>query len=225
MFVRFRHQGRRLQPSLMQTRRVDGKVRSEHIASLGSVDVDVSVRERLAFWAKLPGRLARLANRVGVDEHGKIYGALHDRIPMVTPEEQGAVQEENFKDDERFWEALRDSGAGIVEGHKELFAKAEKTIAEHAPRVEEAGENVQAARDRLERLKRGESVSGGLGKRLDFEAELKAAGFTTRQLRRMRLLGSLTKAEFEQMLAAVHFADATSKAAERETRRIIRARR
>jgi hypothetical protein len=89
----------------------------------------------------------------------------------------------------------------------------------------EAGENVQAARDRLERLKRGESVSGGLGKRLDFEAELKAAGFTTRQLRRMRLLGSLTKAEFEQMLAAVHFADATSKAAERETRRIIRARR
>jgi hypothetical protein len=64
-----------------------------------------------------------------------------------------------------------------------------------------------------------------LGKRLDFEAELKAAGFTTRQLRRMRLLGSLTKAEFEQMLAAVHFADATSKAAERESRRIIRARR
>jgi hypothetical protein len=52
MFVRFRHQGRRLQPSLMQTRRVDGKVRSEHIASLGSVDVDVSVRERLAFWAQ-----------------------------------------------------------------------------------------------------------------------------------------------------------------------------
>jgi hypothetical protein len=41
----------------------------------------------------------------------------------------------------------------------------------------------------------------------------------------MRLLGSLTKAEFEQMLAMAHFADATSKAAERESRRIIRARR
>ena len=225
MFVRFRHQGRRLQPSLMQTRRVDGKARSEHIASLGSVDVDVSVRERLAFWAKLPGRLDRLANRVGVDEHGKIYGALHARIPMVTPDEQRTVQEENVNDDERFWEALRDSGAGIVEGHKELIAKAEKTIAEHAPRVEEAGENVQAARDRLECLKRGESVSGGLGKRLDFEAELKAAGFTTRQLRSMRLLGSLTKAEFEQMLAMVRAADLMDKAAEREARRIIRARR
>ena len=55
----------------MQTRRVDGKVRSEHIASLGSVDADVSVRARIAFWAKLPERLARLANRVGPDEHGK----------------------------------------------------------------------------------------------------------------------------------------------------------
>jgi hypothetical protein len=102
MFVRFRHQGRRLQPSLMQTRRVDGKVRSEHIASLGSVDADLSLRERLAFWAKLPGRLDRLGNRVGAHEHAKIYGALHDRIPMVTAEEQCAVQEENFKDDERF---------------------------------------------------------------------------------------------------------------------------
>ena len=86
----------------MQTRRVDGKVRSEHIASLGSVDADVSVRERIAFWAKLPGRLDRLGNRVAAAEHGKIYGALHARIPMVTPDEQRAVQEGNFKDDERF---------------------------------------------------------------------------------------------------------------------------
>jgi hypothetical protein len=225
MFVRFQQQGRRLQPSLMQTRRVDGKVRSEHIASLGSVDADVSVRARIAFWAKLPERLARLANRVGPDEHGKIYGALHARIPMVTVEEQRAVQQENAKDDERFWETLRDSGAGIVEGHKELIASAEAKIANAAPTLVEAEENVKTAKDRLERLKRGETVSGGLGKRLDFEAELKAAGFTTRQLRSMRLLGSLTKAEFEQMLVAVHFADATSKAAERETRRIIRARR
>jgi hypothetical protein len=41
----------------------------------------------------------------------------------------------------------------------------------------------------------------------------------------LSFVGSLTKAEFEQMLAAVHFADATSKAAERESRRILRARR
>jgi hypothetical protein len=71
MFVRFRQQGRRLQASLMQTQRVSGKMQSEHIASLGSVDAEVSVRERLAFWAKLPERLARLANRVGPDDQAR----------------------------------------------------------------------------------------------------------------------------------------------------------
>src|SRR5271168_4394294 len=106
MFVRFRQQGRRLQPSLMQTRRVCGKICNEHIASLGSVDADVSIRERLAFWAKLSERLAR----VGADDHAKIYGALHARIPMVTPDEQQALQEANAKGDEQLWEAMRDMG-------------------------------------------------------------------------------------------------------------------
>ena len=102
MFVRFRQQGRRLQASLMQTRRVSGKMQTEHIASLGSIDAEVSVRERLAFWAKLPERLARLGNRVGPDDQAKVYAALHARIPMVTPDEQRAIQEANAEGDERF---------------------------------------------------------------------------------------------------------------------------
>ena len=95
MFVRFRRQRWRLQASLTQTRRVAGKKQSEHISSLGSVDAAVSVRERIAFWANLPERLARLGNRVGADEHGKIIGALHARIPMVTIEDLLSVQEES----------------------------------------------------------------------------------------------------------------------------------
>jgi hypothetical protein len=228
MFVRFRHQGRRLQPSLMQTRRHDGKVRSEHIASLGSVDADVSVRERLAFWAALPGRLDRLGNRVGPDEHGKIYGALHARIPMVTPQEQRAVQEENAKDDERFWDAMRDIGASSVEGHKALIARAETKIAEETPRVADAAEKVEAAKSRLEKLRRGESVSGGLGKKFDVVAAMKAAGWTPSMLRRSRLLASLTAAEFESLLEPTRMhqrIDVADKAFEREARRVIRARR
>ncbi len=85
---------------------------------------------------------------------------------MVTAEEQGAVQEENFKDDERFWETMRDMGAASVEEHKALIARAETKIAEETPRVADADEKVEAAKSRLEKLKRGESVSGGLGKKI-----------------------------------------------------------
>ena len=81
MFVRFRQHGRRLQASLMHTRRVAGKMQSEHIASLGSVDADVSVRERLAFWIEIEERLARLGNRVGPDDRDKIIAALAPVFP------------------------------------------------------------------------------------------------------------------------------------------------
>jgi hypothetical protein len=64
MFVRFRQSRNRLQASLIETRRDGRKVRHEHIASFGAVDVPPSIRERLAFWAKLPQRLDRLTNRI-----------------------------------------------------------------------------------------------------------------------------------------------------------------
>jgi hypothetical protein len=89
VFVRFQRQGARLTARLIQARRASGRVQSEYIGALGSVDAAVSVLERLAFWAKLPERLARLGNRVGPDEHGRIYAALHARIPMVTADEPG----------------------------------------------------------------------------------------------------------------------------------------
>jgi|SRR5262244_2412646 len=46
MFVRFRDAGRRLQVSLVETRRADGKVRHEHIASLGSIVMPTTVLSR-----------------------------------------------------------------------------------------------------------------------------------------------------------------------------------
>ena len=112
---------------------------------------------------------------------GQFYEALHARIPMVTPDEQRAIQEENAKDDERLWGALRDMNAASVDEHKQLIAKAEAKVAEHGRSAAEAAEKANAAQNRLERLKRGESVAGGFGKPLtreDCEAALKAAGMT-----------------------------------------------
>src|ERR1700722_11965000 len=129
MHVRFRPQGHRLQASLVQGRRADGKVHAEHIGALGSVGAEVSLRSRVAFWAKIHDRLAALGNRLGADEHAKILGALHGRIPMVTPEDIRAVQEESFADDERFWDTMRDLNASHIEGLKGHIALAESKIA------------------------------------------------------------------------------------------------
>jgi hypothetical protein len=107
MFVRFRKQGDRLQASLMETTRVAGKVRSEHIASLGSVDAGLSRRERVAFWQKLPDQIAWLGNRVLPDEHETIQDALRARIPISADEvlyELAAVEDEKVAKDQRFWE-------------------------------------------------------------------------------------------------------------------------
>jgi hypothetical protein len=47
MFVRFRQAKSRLQASLIQTRRADGRVRHEHFAMLGTFDAPASVGGRL----------------------------------------------------------------------------------------------------------------------------------------------------------------------------------
>jgi hypothetical protein len=58
MFVRFRRQGRRLNVSLIETRRVAGKVVTEHVGALGSVDAAVSTRERPPFGRSCRGASA-----------------------------------------------------------------------------------------------------------------------------------------------------------------------
>ena len=91
MFVRFRQTRTRLQVSLIQTRRIDGRVRHEHIAGLGSVETPLSVADRLLFWRRLHERLAKLGNRIDAALQDKILGEIHARIPMVTVEEQQAL--------------------------------------------------------------------------------------------------------------------------------------
>ena len=169
-------------------------------------------------------RLAALGNRVGADEHQKILEALHGRIPMVTVDEIRAVQDESFKDDERFWDTLHGLNASHIEGLKGHIALAESKIAAMEPEAARAAEKVEAARIKREKLKAGEAVAGGLGKPPDLIGILKAAGWTPRDFRRAKLQWSLSNAEFETALANMNAAEAADRAFEREARRLIRAR-
>jgi hypothetical protein len=196
-----------------------------HVGALGSVDADLSVRERLAFWAKLPQRLDALGNRVAADQYPKLYAALHARIAIVTPDEQRAAQEEYFADEAQISETMRDMAEGSIAGHKRVIAKAESAIAKAQPAAETFAADAAEARDRLDKLKRGESVSGGLGKRPDPLGMFKAAGWTPREIKRAGRLATLTEEEFETLRKRIDLAtNAADEAIDREARRLIRER-
>jgi len=60
MFARFRPSPYRLQVSIVETRRVGGKVRHQHIASLGSIETPLTVANRICLLAR-GGRTPRQA--------------------------------------------------------------------------------------------------------------------------------------------------------------------
>jgi hypothetical protein len=92
MLVRFRQTNAGLQCSLVETRRIDGAVRYEQVASLGSIPTSPSVSDRIAFWRRVYETLTELASRIDADTQGKVIGAVHSRIPIVTPNEQRALR-------------------------------------------------------------------------------------------------------------------------------------
>ena len=155
MFVRFRQSNSRLQVSLIATHRVDGKVRHEHIAGLGSISLTLTVFERFEFWQRLHERLARLSNRVDAGNQAKLLGDVHARIPMVTPDEQRALQRENAEADAGFWEFMQQYNDELASGYKHLSATTHKAIASAEAGAQNASENATAAQARLRALERG----------------------------------------------------------------------
>jgi len=75
---------------IFESRRENGKVRHEHLASLGSIETPLSVATRIEFWRRLHERLDQLSNRLDAETRGKVMDAVHARVPMVTPDEQRA---------------------------------------------------------------------------------------------------------------------------------------
>jgi hypothetical protein len=224
MFVRFRESGYRLQASLIETRRVGGKVRHEHIASLGSIVMPQTVGDRIAFWNRLHERLAKLSNRVDAETQGKILGAIHAKVPMVTADEQRALQLANAQADLKFWESLGGMHASTVEGHKGMIACAEQKVAESEAERATAAEKVARAKDRIARIERGDDVAGGLGKPMtyeDCEAILLDAGMTKRDIKDAQLFASLPEEILPEIVKVE--VEASQRAGRAATRRAVRA--
>jgi hypothetical protein len=195
MFVRFRQNGRRQQVSLLETRRADGRVRNEHVASLGSVVVPQTVEARLVFWQRLHERLTKLSNRIDAATQGKILTDIHARIPMVTPVEQRDLQLRNAQADEQLWTTIGSMFEANVADLKEHADLTERKIVDAKPQITNADAKAATARDRVARLKKGETVSGGFGKPRTLEDMIAALGMSKRELRRCRAVAELCQSE------------------------------
>jgi hypothetical protein len=91
MFVLFRETPYGLAMSLVETRRENGKVRHEHVASLGSIETPLTAAGRVEFWRQLHERLAELSDRLDGEMQGNVLGAVHARVPMPSGDEQRAL--------------------------------------------------------------------------------------------------------------------------------------
>jgi hypothetical protein len=222
MFVRFRESTHRIQVSLIETRRFGGKVHHEHIASLGSIAKKPSIADRIVFWQRLFDRLERLANRVDAEKQTKILGEVHAKVPMVVADEQQSLKIENAQADERLWSSLRDMHEGLAADHETLAADAERKIRENRAAAQNAARNADEARQRVERLKRGEDVPGGFSPPPDFERLLRDAGLTGRDITHMRLMAALPQEAVPAIArAAVKAMDREHRAAARRYARAL----
>jgi hypothetical protein len=130
----------RVQVSLIENRREDGRVRQEHIADLGSVDgcllpefwkdIDpaiagkikaedwdlCSTKARIAFWDGAKPRLERLSNRL---DPKAIRMIVHQRIPWPMQTERDLAE---ARSDFRFWHGMQDADVKMIEANEKAIA-------------------------------------------------------------------------------------------------------
>jgi hypothetical protein len=92
MFIRWQRRYRekdgnnRWTAILAESRRVNGKPRQHHIATLGSITLPIAYRpvgdvdDRCAFWERASARLDRLGNQVSAADREHVEASLEDRV-------------------------------------------------------------------------------------------------------------------------------------------------
>ena len=156
----------RLLVSLVATKRVERKVRQEHVADLGAIDrhflpdfysgVDASIAKairnndwsiamRLDFWNCLDRRLAQLSNRIDAGEADKIRAAIEIRVPKPTNAEIEQMEIGG-------WERLLGGWQGLVADQQKAIAQAEAEIANSRKAIAGAQSVIDTIAEKLRTL-------------------------------------------------------------------------
>lgn len=163
----------RLNVSLVENSRATGKVKQEHIASLGSIEgawlwefyadagphvaAAVTVADwpgkgaahRAYFWECVEDRLSRLVNRLGADDVTVIRAAIHKRIPRPSQEEKRAIELAKLQDNYKTWKDLNDMQQKWITAEGKHIERAKARIKELESDAAESATGAMAAASRL----------------------------------------------------------------------------
>ena len=182
--------------SLAESRRRDGKVRQEHVADLGSINLlDVSAEDRVAFWRKLHERMSRLGNRIDPAKLGAILAAINARVPMATVDELPAVRVKQAQRSLRQWRLHLEGCQEQVALHQQLKAVIEGKIDQWTKEAARAQANVETSHAAL--LDPAKPMPPSLSI-AEINRILREAGITKPKAHRMRKLAAMSDEEFEQ---------------------------
>ena len=144
----------RLKVVLVENKRVNGKVKQETIAVLGSIEATLlpefwdgisqeranelkaedwerrSIMERTAFWKGANHRLKQLANRLGPDLK-RIRMAAHARVPYPMEPERKKLELLEAKADFDLARSQLESSKKTIPISKRLVKRAQETLAEN----------------------------------------------------------------------------------------------
>ena len=135
---------------LVENKRVNGKVRQETIAVLGSIEATLladfwegsapglkaedwelqSLRGRTAFWLKANRKLKQLANRLG-PEAKPIRMAAHARVPWPMEAEREKLELLEARAELDFWGGMKEATTRIIASHKVVISNAQEKLAEN----------------------------------------------------------------------------------------------
>jgi len=134
------HKRHRLEVSIVETRREDGKVKQKHVASLGSI-ADDTIEARGIFWQECEARLARLANRLGPDLD-RLREAIAGRIPPPTDADRALLTAWE-------WDRLE----GMWDGHAQGKARESSRWNELAKQIRREATEAEAMTLRAKKLR------------------------------------------------------------------------
>jgi hypothetical protein len=175
---------------------------------------------RFTQWLQ-PTIQKRIISRV-LESRQRPKPPLFFEVFSIFPVLRRILQEETAKAGEKFWSGLRDMHAEKVEGTKGLITTAERDIAARQAAIAEADVKTAAAKERLDRLARGESVASGFGKPMTLADVIKATGWTASDVRRALLTHAISEAGgFEMLMTEI---GRSQERAEQSARRAVAAR-